>query len=71
MMASDDRVLVSVDGWAGREWYPARLVRVTATRAFVRWSEVAHIGGRGRWVKPGDESWVPRHAVRDEKGGHV
>lgn len=69
-MASDRvgaRVLVGLDGYAGRRWYPAVLIRATRTRAQVCWQgPTAHpIGGRGRWVMPGDVSWVPLGAVRD------
>ena len=61
------RVLVGIDSYAGRTWYAATLLRATRTRAQVRWDgPTAHLDeGRGRWVFPGDVSWVPQGAVRD------
>jgi hypothetical protein len=59
------RGLLVLEGWAGRTKTPVEIIGMTPKRYRIRAVMRTRLGGRHRWLDPGDTALVPRHAVSD------
>lgn len=57
---------LGLDGWAGISWTKVRIVGETAHKLRITPVDDKRVklGGRSRWLEPGDTALVPKHAVR-------
>jgi len=62
---SDEKAILSLDGWAGRREIPCLIVRETPKRFLIRLE--ADCGLPGRYRRKGDEVYVPKYAICQEE----
>ena len=60
--------LLLLDGWEGRTETPVEVIAETPKRYRIRAIERTRLAGRYRWLMPGEETLVPRTAVRIAAG---
>lgn len=58
--------VLMLDGWAGRSDWPVVIVGETPKRYRITpdGDKPVKLGGRSRWLQPGQTALVPKHAVR-------
>lgn len=57
------RGILTIDGWSGRLAQPVEVVGETPTQYRISSTRVTRLGGRHRWLHPGQVALVPKHAV--------
>ena len=61
--------LLVLTGWHGTSTQWVVTVGLTPARFRIRAVTRTRLAGRGRWLEPGEETLVPRYAVRHAVGG--
>jgi hypothetical protein len=56
--------LLLLDGYAGASLQRVLVIGETPQRWRIRAVERTKLAGRGRWLEPGGEALVPKHAIR-------
>ena len=58
--------ILTLEGWEGRTLSRVLLVGITPKRAVIRapGPDAVKLAGRNRWLEAGNETRVPRYAVR-------
>ena len=58
------RCVIRINGWAGYFEQPAEIVGERPTKWRVRSAKIIRLGGRNRWLEPGETALVPKSAVK-------
>jgi hypothetical protein len=59
------RGLLCITGYGGYVEYPIEIVGYTPKKVRIRATTLTRLGGRLRWLEPGETTLVPRRAVRE------
>ncbi|MBV8357448.1 MAG: hypothetical protein JO189_05865 [Deltaproteobacteria bacterium] len=66
------RCVIRINSWAGYFEQSAEIVGETSTKWRVRSNQTIRLGGRNRWLEPGETVLVPKSAVKIiEEGNHA
>ena len=55
---------LGLQGWAGLTWQQVELIGETPKKFRIRAIQRTKLGGRCRWIDPGETTLVPKHAIR-------
>jgi hypothetical protein len=62
---------LQLDGWEGRTQQEVEIIDEAPKKYRIKAMHKTRLGGRSRWLQPGESTLVPKHAVTKEKKNNV